>query len=326
MISLTNLLKATLAMASAAAFTLPPAALALDCTKATTDVEKAICANPRLKMADDRMSEAYAALRKRLRGNDLKMLAASQRKWLKLREENASQILELTEARRRFLAGAPESGKGIGQRLIPVFIEQDGDAHSYDVNFELLRFAKPKSDVEKRFNAEVDKVLKQANLSKDMSKSAPEGTRNVQTARMILTYASPKFLSARILSSQSLGGARGLRQTQALNVDLGRGDFLDATSLLDGATFSVLKKDCTQWLLLQKIEQLGEKYRFEDDPSYNDAALEKGLKTVENWTIWQDKAEVVFNEGQLGNYREPAYKCAFETDSLPALSDFGMPF
>ena len=323
--SLTSLLKPTAALAIAIAtlsILSASATLALDCAKAATNVEREICANPRLKIADDAMAAAYSALRKRLRGNDLKMLAASQRKWLRGREEQPSRILDLTESRRRFLLGAPDSGKGIGERLIPIFLQKDGSPRSYDVNFELLKFAKPRSPVEKILNTAIDKILDEADLSENLGETASEGTRNFQTASAALAFASEKFLSLRIYSTQSFGGAQGMRQTQAINVELDRGTLLDIGKLFGTTGLSILKKQCAQQLLLQKIEQLGEKYRFDDDPSYNDVAMEKALKSSANWTFWENRAELIFNVGDIGSYREPEYLCSFTTDSLPLMAEY----
>jgi uncharacterized protein len=67
------------------ALAIQPAA-AFDCAKAQSTVEKAICADGKLKAADDAMAAAYAGLRNSLNGPDRKALGAAQSKWVKDRE------------------------------------------------------------------------------------------------------------------------------------------------------------------------------------------------------------------------------------------------
>jgi uncharacterized protein len=129
-------------------------AQAFDCAKAVSSIEKAICADPKLKAADDAMSAAYATLRESLVGADRKSVGASQRKWVKSREdscgyqqgaEQANCILSQTDERRQLLSAEPESGPGTGSRLMPVFIQQDADPRHYDIDFTLIKFVKAQS-------------------------------------------------------------------------------------------------------------------------------------------------------------------------------------
>jgi uncharacterized protein YecT (DUF1311 family) len=148
-------------------------AAAFDCTKAQSPVEKAICADAKLKAADDAMAAAYLTLRDSISGHDRKALGASQGKWVKSREDNCGNqqgaeltncVLSETDERRRLLLAEPESGPGAASRPMPVFIQQAGDPHHYDVDFTLIRFARPNSPGENLFNAEVNKLAKAAPL------------------------------------------------------------------------------------------------------------------------------------------------------------------
>ena len=47
---------------------------AFDCARASTAMERAICADPTLKATDDAMSAAYSSLRQRLQGRERGML------------------------------------------------------------------------------------------------------------------------------------------------------------------------------------------------------------------------------------------------------------
>src|SRR5438270_6187215 len=84
-------------------------ALALDCSKAKTPVEKAICANPAASAADRSMADAYGRLAAGFSPDERKALLASQRAWLKLRGNTcqgdegvtASCLVKRTEQRSR---------------------------------------------------------------------------------------------------------------------------------------------------------------------------------------------------------------------------------
>lgn len=57
-----------------------PASAALDCGRASTNVEKLLCSNPRLARADERMARAFRAAIHR--GADPRLLMETQRVWI----------------------------------------------------------------------------------------------------------------------------------------------------------------------------------------------------------------------------------------------------
>ncbi|TSD84403.1 DUF1311 domain-containing protein [Mycobacterium sp. KBS0706] len=78
----------SLLLAAAALLALSGPAFALDCGKASTTLERAICADKRLKTADTAMGQAYAQILKAAAGDaEIRdMLVASQRRWLAARD------------------------------------------------------------------------------------------------------------------------------------------------------------------------------------------------------------------------------------------------
>ncbi|WP_395676613.1 lysozyme inhibitor LprI family protein [Inquilinus sp.] len=79
----------SLLLAAAALLALSSPALALDCGKASTKLEHAICGDKRLKAADAAMGQAYSQILKAAAGDaEIRdMLVASQRRWLAARDE-----------------------------------------------------------------------------------------------------------------------------------------------------------------------------------------------------------------------------------------------
>jgi len=63
----------------------PLTAASFNCNKASTKVEKMICADPDLSEADEQLAEAYRNLRKALPKSERALLKRDQRQWLKER-------------------------------------------------------------------------------------------------------------------------------------------------------------------------------------------------------------------------------------------------
>ena len=315
------------------AFFVQPA-MAFDCAKAQSPIEKAICADPKLKGADDAMSAAYSSLREALSAAARKGLTASQRKWIKNREDScsaqqgaelASCILDQTEERRRLFLAEPVSGPGTGARMVPIFVQQDPDPHRFDVDYTLIRFAEPKSPGEKLFNADVDKMVKEAPL-KRQAEAAPEGMNYASYAAMDITYASPKFLSAKIEAWQNTGGAHGYGGTSAINIDLVRGAALKIEDLFNDKALLGLKTDCIAQIAVQKKEKNdGQDFDPANDPNYQEQAVIDGLKSLDTWNFWQGKAIVTYNAYAIGSYAEGPYECEFAMVKLKSMAKLGAP-
>ena len=108
-------------------------AQAIDCAKAASQVEKAICANDVLLRADNALSQAYKAVSARLASENRQSLRQTQRQWIKRRGwcENTGQpiaecILRETIDRTLQLSGRPHAGPGTGARISPQFVAQLG--------------------------------------------------------------------------------------------------------------------------------------------------------------------------------------------------------
>lgn len=309
-------------------------ASAFDCSKAQSNVEKAICADNKLKAVDDAMSAGYAALRDALTGPERKSLAAAQRKWLKSREDSCGEqqgpeltkcILDDTEERRRLFLAEPESGPGTGSRMVPVFIQQDPDPHHFDIDYTLIKFASPKSPAEKLYNGEVTKIAKTAPV-KRQADAAPEGMNYASYANMAVTYASPKLLSVKTESWENTGGAHGNGGTSSINIDLARGANLKAGDLFDKKASAALKADCVKQIAVQKKEKNdGQDFDPANDPNYQEKTVIERLAALDAWSFWQDKAVVTFNSYEIGSYAEGPYECDFPMDTLRKLAKPGAP-
>ncbi len=254
-------------------------AVAFDCNKASTKIERAICADPALKAVDDAMSAAYAAVRHSLEGSEASMLQLAQKRWLGVRNDRCAAesgqeltkcLLDFTKERRLLLDGAPQSGPGTDARIIPVFIQQEGGPKKYSVDYTLLRFANPATQGQKIFNRELDQIAKKAPLGKQNT-DVMEGMELSAVASAVLSYASPKIVSSAIDIWSFDGGAHGNGGITNVNVDLIGGRNITFDILFDPADKEPLVLSCRQQIKEQKTEKMdGEEFKPADDPNYQE--------------------------------------------------------
>jgi uncharacterized protein YecT (DUF1311 family) len=311
-----------------------PAARAFDCSAARSDEDKAICADPEARAADEAMAASYAALAALLPAKEKPALLNNQRNWLKLRSnlcgaEEASSVPACLrrETRRRlnYLDGRPESGPGSGQKLVPVFLQNRGRRGEYDLDVALLKYAAPALPGEKLFNAEIGKMLKDAPAVKDPQSRQGSFYAYQQTMRM--SYESPQFLSANVETYQFSGGAHGNSGVDNINLDLKRGRKLEFTDVFDEGAAAILDQDCLRQIERQKHEKM-------PDEALDAAAKDDLMKTIsgqlpklERWRFAAAEAEVEFNPYELGSYAEGRYQCRFGASVLRPLKklDFVPP-
>ncbi len=275
-------------------------ALAFDCSKAATDVEKAICADPQLKRLDDRLADAYAAVRSASSPADQKMLARSQKRWIAEREYCggddtgiAACVAGKTKDRLGLLLGTPESGPGAPGKLVPVFLVQDGNDRRWDIDFSLLRFVDAKTPAEKRLNTYTDGILGKAKLGPHGEDS--NGMTFAMEDSLALTYASPALLSVRHDSYVNEGGAHGNYGTGNLNIDLVSGRVLGLKDIVDAAGATTLIQRCKAEIDTERRKRVPDA----DDVPYSekerDATIAETVRDLGSWSIGQDEITVTFN-------------------------------
>jgi uncharacterized protein YecT (DUF1311 family) len=221
-----------LTAAAAAALTSIAArpAAAMNCQAASTRQEKAICADPAAKAADEQMAEAFAVLRSLTSGPDRDALVTDQRHWITTRNDmcgtdsrggplagpSLSACLgRESNQRRLFLSGMPSEGPGLPGSIRPFFHKGKRD----DRVISGLRFAAPQSDGERLFNRAVDGQLRNVNVSDGSDSDATDDFS------MTLNYASPALVSADVTISYPTS-AHPVDHHANINVDLAAGRML----------------------------------------------------------------------------------------------------
>lgn len=298
--------------------------LALDCSKAKTPVEKAICADPAAADADRSMAGAYAALAAGLSEDNKKALLASQRAWLKLRgnlcaDDNgvaAACLAKMTVQRSRFLSGVPETGPGSGSRLVPGFREESGPRLQYEIDANVLKFVAPALPGEKLFNARVDKLL--ADLPKNEPRQKGELLYS-SSLRLSMTYASPAFLSAHVRTYDFSGGAHGNSGTSNINIDVARGEVAVFGDLFTPEVKREFEDACWTQIKKQKVEKGPDEIISADDTKTYRATIKESVAALDNWSFSADKASIGFDPYALGAYVEGSYSCDFDAAMLKRL-------
>jgi len=139
--------------------------LAIDCTKASFNDEKAICVDPELKTADKRLNETYRRVWRARDKGDRRGLEALQEDWIFMRHPSAfvddkidRQFLrEDIEQRRDFLEHGEGRSQGRGRLTYialdsPALRKGDSAAH-----VSAFKFAVPRTPGERLLNDEIDK-------------------------------------------------------------------------------------------------------------------------------------------------------------------------
>ena len=316
-----------LAFITAALLVLSSPALAFDCGKASTDVEKLICAHPDLVAIDDQMAAAYDTRKGDLPAAGRALLQTSQRGFIRRREncsggsedENVTCIRKDTLGRLALLSGQPLEGEGTAGDLRPVFVQRDPDKHHYRVEVDLMKFEQPSSKGELIFNAEIDKRLAAIPLGKT-DETVPDGIEYGYQQSATLNYASPRLVSMTLEGYQDSGGAHGSGWTDVINVDLKSGRVMTFDDTFSDGAAGQLIESCVTQLISQKTERFGTENPFE--PKMLDEfrpEIEKLVMNLNKWALSAGGAAVIFDPDDAGSHAEGGYSCNFGHDDLQPL-------
>lgn len=226
---------------------------AMDCAKAATDIENAICGSPEAISADADMNSAYRTALKLIPKKAATSLKADQKDWLELRDtdcaytstdddaaraatpdEIAICVVSQSRTRTQYLSGTPLEGPGTGGVMVPIVVS------GVDAIFEhTLRFLKPANAGEKAYNGALDKAFKEVRVA------TREGD-NSDLFDVTLAYASPALISARIEGVYQ--SAHEMPYELTLNIDMAKGKRLALTDAIEPAKLAEVQGFCEQQL------------------------------------------------------------------------------
>lgn len=308
-------------------------ALALDCQRAATASEKAICADPAALAADGDLGKVFAALHASLDPKAKAQLGAAEVAWLGLRDSNCADekgpalgacLAGETRARIAFLSGAPDAGPGATGRLAPVFRMQKGGKGRTDVDVQLLKFVDAATPAERAFNAAVDRLT---NDLENPGKDDPLADQWSYTWSMRLAYASPKLISAHAAGDSFMGGAHPNSYSVNVNVDVARGREATFADMLDTTAAAKIFALCLKQVRDEKTEREGSADDDADAAKTLADSVAKATGDLKAWSFGADAATISYDPYAVGAYAEGAFFCTAPYATLRPLAraDFPLP-
>jgi uncharacterized protein YecT (DUF1311 family) len=315
-----------LAALALAATATSASAAGIDCGKAQSAVEKAICAGPKLKAADDAMSTVYDKLHGAADVAGKEALRLSQRRWISQREGCAEPdaaditpcIAQSTAGRTAVLTARPETGPGDGADLTPWFVQKEGKTGAWDIGFDLVRFAKPETAGEALFNRQAEALLAPALIENSTLGTATEKVRAdriyAYAVSLTPTFASKRFISALAEGYENRGGAHPNQWSRAINVDLAGGRIASFGDLFPREAAGIFAKLCTDQLIATRRARTQDAGQNLDEGA--DEVILPHVRDLENWSIHADKATILFDAYLIGPYAEGPYSCDLGTEVI----------
>ena len=302
-------------------------AQAIDCARATTDTEKLICSDSKLKQADEELGAAWSRARGMLGKSDFKQLQQSQRAWLKTRDarcgygndaERVECLIKQTSERRLVIAAETKSGPGTDAAMVPFGKAQAGSKTAYKVELAGVRFANPAKAGEVFFNQAVDVLVKQAPFTEKIDFETAGQLSYIQT--ISLEYASPELVSALVMTWRYDGGAHGNTVFSAINVSPASGE-LAFDKLFPESAQAELAVACRKQLYRMDGSKAFSDKELEEMlfPEY-DAAILTGVKNLSSWAFSTQGARVIFSPYELAPYAAGSLECRLPLELLRQLS------
>lgn len=294
-------------------------ALAFDCSKAGSAVEKAICASPAALAANDEMESAYFALRERL--SDKKASATlrdGQRAWIKYRDERCGAGAECLESESRSRA---EMLGSVPPGMVPTFQYQQGGPKRYAVSVAAYRFLPVDNKDASAFNAGLEKIL--ADVPFGDNQDVEDDRIYEYEVDVSIGRASSNLISAIASTYAFSGGAHPNTWSSAINIDRRTGKPLDLVDLLGADGLTRLEDACARQVLLDREDIYGDA----DDPksrtvleSEYPGVIAEHVRDARRWFFDQAEAIVTFDSYAIGPYAAGPFECRFEISEIAAMA------
>lgn len=302
---------------------IPSQSHAFDCTKASTPTEEAICTRANLKSQDDAMSRIYFELREKFSKPARKQLFQAQKNWLAYRADtcggNSDCLLDETQLWTITI-------NTLSPGMVPVFVWQKGGDATYQVRLSGVRFAERKSKVEKLFNNELKRLLK--NTPFDEVVSAELGYTPAHEINWEVTRFNKRIISVSVMSA-NYSGAHPVFYQDAINIDVQNGVLLDTGKLFSNEVIVKMTNDCRDQVIAVKYESddgtLEEKRRQLEDQY--PGVVREHIMSMKEWSFGDDlgengeEVEINFDKYELGPYAEVPYQCYFSNKELSEYSN-----
>jgi Lysozyme inhibitor LprI len=303
-------------------------ARAIDCTKASQPDEKAICADPVLKAADERLNETYRRVWHERGPADRRGLEALQEDWISARrfsafpadKLNRQYLLEEIGQRRELL----ERGEGVGPdkrgRLtyITIDVPADDEKKEESITIHLFKFSRARTAGERLFNSHIENSIDNLDgyTSKELIRSVIKKPQRVNDAGKITlnifdTFLSDSFISVVITYWEySSGMAHGMGTTTYVNIDLEHGIQPKLEDLFERSHLSQIALLCRKNLNYRDdIDGLNVDVRDDNGTVSLSETFLNTAQSIDSWTFSETHAEIDFGLYLLGSYEDGIQSC-----------------
>ncbi|NWH09345.1 MAG: DUF1311 domain-containing protein [Alphaproteobacteria bacterium] len=313
-------------------------AAAIDCAKAKSGIEKAICADPAVKAADDAMAATYQDMLGRLDASAAAMLKDNQLQWLKLREDRCSGtaadalsrcLIAVSEERARYLSGMPQSGPGITPSPMPATLSRAESKTQCGAEVATYVFPQDGAPGLAVFNQAIDALSKNLEAEYGARMAEEEGFEYhcYYALDTHFTFTSPVLIAAANDISMYTGGAHGMYSSQSLIIDVAKGRTLVFGDVFPEAAQGPIAAMCSASLLEEKRARLGgmgmSDAEIVTEMAGYDETVGKAVPDFSRWMIYADRAEIYFGPYELGSYAEGPYTCTIPAAELAKLATSG---
>jgi uncharacterized protein YecT (DUF1311 family) len=297
-------------------------AAALDCGKADDAVSKVICASPDLVKADVALNEAWKGAQHGLIPRERERLLQNQKDWLSTRDSCVkfpktppAQCLAQTMAlRTRFLAAIP--GTPATSRLT-IVTEDPSEAKNPGGSLYLMlfRFAEPRNEAERLFNAQVDAS---ASSARGEVTSSGEACGSCEAnAGMATPLITSDFISAPVEQSSYTGGAHGGGWTDVINIDLKKQRLSQAGDWFEGAGLKDVMRMCLKEVQAQVKESKAEDMdRSIDGSGQPSDTFKKAFSDISFWTFTGTSIDVNFPTETFNVYSAGSQGCKLSYENV----------
>ncbi|WP_026607788.1 lysozyme inhibitor LprI family protein [Methylocapsa acidiphila] len=305
---------------------------ALDCGKAKSSTERAICSDPAALAADGALGRAFALLRDRLPEKEKGDLKRSQIAWIHDRDENCGAETDLLAGclakqsieRQKFLEGRPQAGPGTPTPIEPRFFFRGG-GKKIKTSVEAFKFNPARGPGEKKFNAEMEKFVQRALRGMDDEYDLDGSSTYFVDLKASLAYASPQLISAHLNYESFEGQPHPYREYNNINVDLKTGRSLSFDDLLDKENAEKIFSYCKTFLKNEKAEHQKSEGFSEPSDEVNMSEVVEKTGRIDNWSFGAELATVSYDDDAFGGYAECMCSCEIPYTILRPLVKASFP-
>jgi uncharacterized protein len=285
-------------------------AFALDCSKALTPDEKAICASPSLLALDAKLNAAFKALLLAATPDGKDNLRKSQRLWLRNDrncEGEAACLANAIPKRMRAFGAEAATGPGTGSPM--TFAAWADDSANWSL-LEGPRFAVAdapyKKAWNKMFDAAVDVRRKNPTPAVEEDLGDDPNSHNFLSEEISVTFASPTLLSGLHYSSSYYAGAAHPDWTETkINLYVPSGKTVSFDELIIPQKVEGLVQLCANQA--ETVEGVTDEFM---------PALKSAVTDLTNWSFFEDEVNLTFAPYTIGGYNQVISGCKFSVKEL----------